>query len=115
MFVTANQIFIFLVSIYAGLASGVIYDIFFVIKKFCGGRVFDVVLDILFFIVFAAIYIFISFLFEFPAFRFYMFFGAQLGLLMYIKSFHILFANAAKKIYNKLNRERRKKGGRRKA
>lgn len=115
MFVTANQIFIFLVCIYAGLLSGVIYDIFFFIKKFCGGQIFDIVLDVLFFVIFAVIYIFISFIFEFPVFRLYMFLAAQLGLLMYIKSFHILFANVAKKIYNKFKGVRRAKHGRRKA
>lgn len=115
MFVTANQIFEFLVCIYAGLLSGIIYDIFYAIKQFCGGKKFDIILDIVFFVVFALIYIFVSFIFEFPVFRLYMFLSAQLGLLMYIKSFHILFANAVKKIYNKLKRIREKKHGRRKA
>jgi len=102
MFVTANQIFIFLVCIYAGLISGVVYDVLYVLKLAAGGKWTNIILDIIFFIIFSCIYIFVSFLFEFPVFRFYMFFAAQLGLFMYIKSFHILIANGAKKIYNKL-------------
>jgi hypothetical protein len=114
MFVTANQIFIFLVCIYAGLLSGIVYDFLYVLKLAVGGKWMNIILDIVFFIIFALIYIFVSFLFEFPIFRLYMFFATQLGLFMYIKSFHILIANGAKKIYNKLKqlkgkgRERRK-------
>jgi len=114
MFVTANQIFIFLVCIYSGLISGVIYDVLYLVKLVAGGKWTNIILDIVFFIIFSLIYIFVSFIFHFPVFRLYMFLGTQLGLFMYIKSFHILIANGAKKIYNKLKqlkgkgRERRK-------
>jgi hypothetical protein len=114
MFVTANQIFIFLVCIYSGLLSGVIYDVLYILKLATGGKWTNIILDILFFIIFAGIYIFVSFMFEFPVFRLYMFFATQLGLFMYIKSFHILIANGAKKIYNKLKHLKEKGSERRK-
>lgn len=114
MFITANQIFIFLVCVYSGLLSGVVYDILYILKFTVGGKRMDIILDIVFFVIFSGIYIFVSFIFEFPVFRLYMFFAAQLGLFMYIKSFHILFANASKKIYNKLKRLKGKGNERRK-
>lgn len=112
MFATANQIFIFLVCIYAGLLSGIIYDVIYLTKHFAGGKVLNIVLDIVFFVIFALIYIFVSLLFSFPAFRLYMFLAAQLGLFMYVKSFHVLIANGAKKLYNglKKGKEKRREG-----
>lgn len=45
----ANQIFIFLVCVLVGVASGVVYELFYILRKLCGD-VAGIVFDVLFFL-----------------------------------------------------------------
>lgn len=96
----ANQVYTFFVCVASGAISGVVYDLFYVIKRFISGKITEISLDILFFILFAGIYIFTSVLFGLPEFRFFMFIGCLLGLLLYLKSFHIMLDFFINMLYN---------------
>lgn len=97
----ADQIFVFLVCVLAGVASGLVYELFFLFRKLSrDNRAVTVALDIAFFFVFAAICVFIAVLFSFPDFRVYMFLGNIFGLILYLKSIHRIVAFLLKVCYN---------------
>lgn len=96
----ANQISIFLVCVLVGVASGVVYELFYILRKLCGD-VAGIVFDVLFFLAFAAMSVFAAVLFSFPNFRVYMYLGNVLGLILYLKSVHRIVAFLLKLCYNK--------------
>ncbi len=97
-----------------GVLSGVVYEILYVARVFvCGlnkrkytvkDKIFTCLCDILYFAVFAAMFVFTSVTFEFYSLRLYMLIGCALGAIIYIKSLHVIIAIFIKKVYNKLNR-----------
>lgn len=101
----ANQIYVFFSCLLSGAASGVIYDILYVVKRWIKPKALRISLDILFFVLFAGLYVFVSVLFEFPSFRLYMFLGCLVGLLLYLKSLHIILDFFIKRLYNILKRK----------
>jgi hypothetical protein len=110
------QIFIFLTSCLCGVLSGVVYDIFYIARQIvCGvdkqvytvkDRIFIAICDILYFIIFAAMFIFTSILFDFYQIRLYMLAGALLGAILYLKSLHIFLAYFIKQVYNTIKVKR---------
>lgn len=113
------QFYIFLTCLFVGIIGGIIYDVIYVIKVVMFGlpcaekkrgdngkkrekaeRGAGMFFDVLFFLLFSALSIFIGTLFSFPDFRSYMFMGNLLGLLLYLKSFHIIVAFFIKRVYN---------------
>lgn len=106
------QIFIFMICVLCGILSGVIYDILYVARcAVCGvfahaytvkDRIFTVACDLMYCLIFAAGFIFMSVMFDFYELRLFMFIGCAVGALLYMKSFHIIVAFSVKKVYNKL-------------
>lgn len=106
------QIFIFLICTLCGVAAGLVYDVFYIARVVvCGAeiraytvkdRIFTAVCDVLYFAIFAAMFLFCSYLFDFYAVRLYMLVGAAFGALLYLKSVHIFLAFFVKKVYNKI-------------
>lgn len=96
----ANQIFVFLVCVLTGVASGVVYEVFYILRKLFPSA-FSIAFDVAFFLVFAGMSIFASVLFTFPNFRVYMYLGNALGLILYLKSIHLIVAFLWKLCYNK--------------
>ena len=89
----ADQIFIFLVCVLVGVASGPLYELCFVFRKIAGDRIIAaVIFDALYFLLFAAICVFTAVLFSFPDFRVYMYLGNLLGRVLYLKSIHRIVA-----------------------
>lgn len=123
--------FVFMICLFSGVISGVVYDVLFIARCIlCGtdrdnytvkDKIFIAAEDILYCLVFAAGFIFLSVTFGFESFRPYMFIGCVLGALMYLKSFHVIVAFFVNKVYNsiavKLNKRpaKEKKSGRAKA
>ena len=98
----ADQFYIFLVCAVYGVFSGVIYDVIYcAVIPFKKSWV-KIAGDLLFSAIFIALYIFLSLLFSFPAFRLYMFLGCAVGFYLYLKSFHKIVAFFALKVYNKI-------------
>ena len=111
---------------FCGIVSGTVYDVLYIARcVLCGidtqnytakDKIFIFFADIIYFLVFAAGFIFISTMFGFTALRLYMLIGCALGALLYLKSFHQIVAFFAKKVYNKIANSPKKvrKSGRRK-
>lgn len=122
------QVFIFLTCTLCGVCSGIVYEILYIARAFvCGidksvytvkDKIFTCICDLIYFLAFAAGFIFISVTFEFYQIRLYMLLSSILGAIIYLKSLHIIIAFLIKKVYNKINKAkiRQVKGnGRRKA
>lgn len=99
-----------------GVCSGVVYDMLYIARTFvCGAdakkftlkdKIFTCICDIIYFLVFAAMYVFISVCFEFYEIRWYMLIGCALGAVIYFKSLHLIIAFLIKKVYNKINKDK---------
>ena len=90
---SVGQLQIFLKCIAVGYLCGVLYEPFAVLRRATGcvksGKLFFwMALDVLFFTVFAAVYIGIGTALSFPCFRPFMAIGAFVGLILYLKSLH---------------------------
>ena len=122
------QIFIFLCCMLCGVVSGLVYEILYIARVFvCGvdkrkytvkDKIFTCICDILYFAVFAGMFVFTSITFEFYSLRLYMLIGCALGAIIYLKSLHVIIANCIKRVYNNLCMRKKKEEstyGRRKA
>lgn len=106
------RFFIFLTCVSCGIASGAVYDILYVARcAVCGvhmraytvkDKIFTAVCDVIYFVVFAVGFVFVSVMFGFDSLRLYMLLGCGLGAILYLKSFHLFVAFFANKIYNKI-------------
>ena len=104
------QIYIFIICLFCGILSGVVYDILYVVRcSLCGidkysytvkDKIFLIICDLLYCLVFAAGFIFVSVLFGFENLRAYMLIGCFIGAIIYLKSFHIIVAFFVRKVYN---------------
>lgn len=116
------QIFIFLTCALCGVCSGVVYDVLFIARAFvCGvdkakftikDKIFTCICDLIYFAVFAAMFVFTSVTFEFYSIRLYMLAGCAFGALIYLKSIHIFIAFLIKKVYNNLAKVKTGRGKR---
>ena len=126
------RIFIFIICLFCGVVSGVLYDVLYVARvSVCGlnrsaytvkDKIFIIIADILYCLAFTAGFIFVSVMFGFEAFRLYMFLGCVLGAALYLKSFHEIIAFFVNKVYNryrsllkerKVGRAKKEQNGRR--
>ena len=116
------QIFIFLTCALCGVCSGVVYDVLFIARAFVYGvdkakftikdKIFTYICDLIYFAVFAAMFVFTSVTFEFYSIRLYMLAGCAFGALIYLKSIHIFIAFLIKKVYNNLAKVKTGRGKR---
>lgn len=119
------QFFIFMICMFCGIISGVVYDILYIVRCIlCGAdksaytvkdKIFIVAADFIYCLVFAAMFVFTSVMFDFEGLRLYMLIGCVLGALIYLKSFHLIVAFLCKKVYNKIEKQKEKRCGRTKA
>lgn len=95
-----------------GVASGVVYDVLYTVRcVLCGvnkgaytvkDRIFLIICDLLYCLIFAAAFIFTSVIFGYGRLRLYMLAGCAAGAFVYLKSFHILVAFFVNKVYNRI-------------
>lgn len=100
MFVSKNQFYIFVACVAFGGIAGVVFSIASIFKLPFKNKILLSIPDILSFIVVVFLYVFISDFSRFPTIRFYMPLGVLIGLYLYFKSFNIILAKSAEKIYN---------------
>lgn len=99
------------------MLSGIIYDILYIARSaVCGirkeaftakDRIFTITCDIVYCLIFAAGFVFISVMFDFDSLRLYMLLACLLGAFLYLKSFHLIVAFLVKKVYNKVTSKRK--------
>lgn len=113
------QVFIFLTCVLCGVCSGVVYDVLYLARTFvCGpnkakftlkDKIFTCICDLIYFAVFAVMFVFISVTFEFYSIRLYMLAGCALGAIIYLKSLHIIIAFLIRKVYNSIDKVGKRK------
>ena len=113
------DIFYFITCTCLGILSGIVYDILYVARvAVCGtrkqaysvkDRIFTIVCDGLYCIIFSVSYIFVSVMFGFGNFRLFMVLGCILGAILYLKSFHLFVAFFVNKLYNSIKSKRSEK------
>lgn len=109
---------------FCGVLSGAAYDILYIARcAVCGlnvpaytvkDKVFTIICDLLYCIIFAAMFVFVSVTFNFYELRFFMLAGCVIGAILYLKSFHLIVAFFVKKVYNNIKSKRKRSNGRRK-
>lgn len=114
------QVFIFLTCVLCGVSSGLVYDVLYIARTFvCGlnkakytvkDKIFIVLCDLIYFIVLAAMFVFVSVCFEFYSIRLYMLIGCALGAIIYLKSLHLIIAFLIGKVYNKIIKAKPRRG-----
>lgn len=119
---TAGQLSRFGICLALGMLGGVLYELISLIVFPKTGKVKNVLrclADVLFFLAFAALCIFVLGSLRFPAFREYYYLAFALGLIIYLKTFHKAVAflknicyNGVRKMVNCVKKRKifRKKG-----
>ena len=115
MFVTKNQIFVFIACVAFGGVSGIIYSFAYILKYPIKNKWLKILPDVVVSMPIAIAFVIYAHGLNFPNVREYMVIGVFLGLFLYFKSFHILLANCIEKIYNIYKQKRiKRKNDRRK-
>lgn len=104
---SANQFYYFSLCVCVGFCAGILYELFALIRLLFGcdrGRykILNIVLDVAFFIGLSVGSIYLSFVWNFPDIRVYMWMGYALGLGLYLKTLRRILAICKKVCYNKL-------------
>jgi len=110
MLVSKNQFYVFIACVAFGAVCGLIFGVLSIFKCFFKSKILKFFPDVISGILSGLIFILYTYLFNFPNLRVYMLVGFFLGLVGYFKSFNIILAKSAEKIYNvyKLKKVKRK-------
>jgi hypothetical protein len=100
MFVTTNQIFVFLACASFGGVIGCLFSVSIFIKEKIKIKWIKILLDVIAFMVSTILYVVYAYKMHFPNLRLYMILGVMVGIISYLKSFHIILAKLLKKAYN---------------
>lgn len=100
MFVTANQIYVFLACVSFGGCVGILFSLINGLKFLIKKDLFKIVIDVFAFVIIAVLYVVFSYRTKFPSLRLYMITGVLVGIVIYYKSFHRILAKIVKKAYN---------------
>lgn len=106
---------IFLICLAIGAASGVVYDLLYVARAAAAHaaaprrllartrfpQIVTAVCDLIYAAYLSAVFVCASVYFSFPDVRAYMFAAIFIGIMLYIKSFHIMVAFFVNKLYNR--------------
>ena len=92
MFVTKNQIYVFLACISFGAVAGVLFTLFSPVKSAIKNKWVVAVIDFIIFASISVLYVLFALKMKFPSLMPYMILGVFVGLLAYMKSFHIILA-----------------------
>jgi hypothetical protein len=106
MFVSANQIYVFLACVAFGGVVGVFFSVSSLLKSLIKIKWIKVIVEVLVFILVAVLYLLYSYNMHFPNLRLYMIGGVLVGITAYLKSFHIMLAKFLKKAYNIIKRKK---------
>ena len=116
MFVTLNQLYVFIACVSFGGVVGVLYSPILLLKEKFKKNIFVFILEIFYYLLTTLMFIWYSYLLKFPNLRGYMIAGVLIGILLYVKSFHYMLAKLIKRYYNILRKYflRKKSNDRRK-
>ena len=101
MFVSLNQFYFFMQSVFIGVLTAFLYEPISLFKTFVKNKIIGCAVDVAFCVVPFLIYLDLSLKFSFPCFRAYMFLGVVLGFFIERKSFNKMLAKVYFVVYNK--------------
>ncbi|MBQ2717783.1 MAG: spore cortex biosynthesis protein YabQ [Clostridia bacterium] len=87
-----------------GISTGFLYDLFYFFELFVKSKIFQAVLDILFWAFSFLIFFYVNQKYKFSSQRFYFLLSFLGGFWLQHKSFHKILAIFAEKVYNKVNK-----------
>ena len=102
---TSNQFAVFGICVGVGFLGGVLFEVFAFLRLllFCPrgkNKALGGALDVMSFLLFAVVCVFVAYLFHFPEFRVYMWIGYALGGILYLKTLHEIVAFFESVCYN---------------
>ena len=109
MFVSQNQIFVFIACLSFGTCFGFLFSLAKFIKYKIKNLFLRIVPDVIAFLLLSRAYVGYSYSMNFPNFRIYMVIGVVLGVYIYLKTFHIILAKYVKMAYNIIDKKQRNK------
>ena len=117
---TGNQFAVFGICVGVGFIGGVLYEAFAFLRFLLGcprgkNKILGGALDIAFFVAFALVCVWATYVFNFPDFRVYMWLGYILGGILYLKTLHEIVAFFEKVCYNSITKLIKKAKNREKA
>lgn len=107
MFISLNQLYVFICAFSIGSVFGIAYSCICLLKRIIKLNFLRIIADVVFYGAFGIFFVFCSYYFRFPNFRFYMLVGALSGLFVYVKSFHFILAKKSVMIYNNISERKR--------
>lgn len=115
MFVTSNQFYVFTACFAFGGVGGILFSMVHLLRAKIYA-VFMAIIDGIILTALGVLFVAFSVFMHFPNLAPYMIFGVFLGILAYMKSFHIILAKVCEKSYNVISKKLRKeKNDRRKS
>lgn len=111
MYVSSGQFYVFTGAVCYGVLAGTVFCALAPIKKLLKRKIYQTIIDVIFFLSFSLGYVIFAFSYNFPSLRLYMPLGALSGLLLYVKSFGIILAKSAEKVYNRIKAKWQKRKG----
>ena len=117
---TGTQFAVFGICVGVGFIGGVLYEAFAFLRFLLGcprgkNKILGGALDIAFFVAFALVCVWATYVFNFPDFRVYMWLGYILGGILYLKTLHEIVAFFEKVCYNSITKLIKKAKNREKA
>jgi hypothetical protein len=108
-----GQFLVFCLCTATGFFGGVIYEPFSFIRLLCRchadkNKIIGMIIDLLFCLIFALLYISLAYKCHFLAFRAYMCLGYALGFIIYLKILHRIVAFFEKVCYNMIAQKAKK-------
>ena len=100
MFVSKNQIYVFIACVAFGGIAGVVFSVASILKLPFKNKILLALPDFLSFVFLSFLYLGFSTSLRFPTIRLFMPIGVLVGIYLYFKSFNIILAKWFKKIYN---------------
>lgn len=106
---TGNQFAVFGLCVGVGFVGGVFYEGFAFLRFLLGcprgkNKMLGATLDIVFFLLFACVCVFVAYAFKFPDFRAYTWLGYAIGGILYLKTLHEIVAFFQKVCYNSITK-----------
>ncbi len=113
MFVTQNQLYVFIACVAFGGGCGVLLSIANLLHFLTKNRIVNIVFSVIALSLIGVLFSYYSYKMFFPNVRLYMLVGVMIGIYLYYKSFYILLAKFLKKFYNIYEQKIRKLKGKR--
>ena len=106
MNISLEQFNVFVACLSIGCVFGLTLPVSNYVKDSINNQYFKILLDVLMFLVYSFTFILLSYSFNFPNARLYMYFAVFLGCVIGYKTFNLTLAKLLKRLYNKIKKSK---------